>query len=553
VTQLPTGATAAKWFPDSKRLAFISWVWPGLPTFEAQGKRLKDRKEAKLSAKVWDKPIIRYWDHWVEDRDPHLFSVALEGGEPQAITTAAGRCLPREEPGRDSYDISPDGAEIAFASDVDRTGVDQNYDVFVVPAAGGEARNVTPENAADDGGPLYSPDGRFQAFERQVIKDFYADRVRLVLRDRRTGQNRVATEAWDRSARGLLWAPDSAALYGAIDDAGTQRIYRIEASSGRPAALSKERSFSGLAVARDGRTLVALRQSFVEPPTLVKVDPATGAATKLSTFNDALLADVDFGSYESVTYRGGRGEDVQMWVNYPPGFDRTKKWPVFVLLHGGPHNGVTDAWQPRWNAQVFSGWGYVTAWHNFHGSSGFGQAFTDSINPFQSELPYEDTILAARWLAAQPWADAERMAAGGGSFGGYLASILLGRAHPFKALVAHAAVYNWYTQYGADYGAGKRRHGEHWAKPEIYKTSSPHYAAANFKTPTLVIHGQLDYRVPLNHGIELFQTLQNRGVRSRLVYYPDENHWILKPNNSLFWYAQVRGWIQEFAGAGSGR
>jgi dipeptidyl aminopeptidase/acylaminoacyl peptidase len=145
------------------------------------------------------------------------------------------------------------------------------------------------------------------------------------------------------------------------------------------------------------------------------------------------------------------------------------------------------------------------------------------------------------------------MAAGGGSFGGYLASILLGRAHPFKALVAHAAVYNWYTQYGADYGAGKRRHGEHWAKPEIYRTSSPHYAAANFKTPTLVIHGQLDYRVPLNHGIELFQTLQNRGVRSRLVYYPDENHWILKPNNSLFWYAQVRGWIQEFAGAGSGR
>jgi dipeptidyl aminopeptidase/acylaminoacyl peptidase len=297
--------------------------------------------------------------------------------------------------------------------------------------------------------------------------------------------------------------------------------------------------------------MVALRQSFVEPPTLVKVDAATAGVTKLSSFNDEILSKVDWGTYESVTYKGAKGESVQMWINYPPGFDRARRWPLFLLLHGGPHNGVTDAWQPRWNAQVFAGWGYVTAWHNFHGSSGFGQAFTDSINPKQSELPYEDTILAAKHLAAQPWVDGTRMAAGGGSFGGYLASIILGREHPFKALIAHAAVYNLYTQYGADYGAAKRRFGEHWESPEVWQVSSPHFGAKNFKTPTLVIHSQLDYRVPLNQGLELFQTLQNRGVRSRLIYYPDENHWVLKPNNSLFWYRQVRDWVTEFIGPGS--
>jgi dipeptidyl aminopeptidase/acylaminoacyl peptidase len=553
LTSVPTGASAAKWFPDSKRLAFVSRVWIDLATWDDMAKRQKERKDAKMTARVFDQPPIRYWDHWLDDRQAHLYTIALDGGEPAAITRGTGLELSKAEAGAGSYDISPEGTEIAFAADLDKTGVDSNFDVFTIPAAGGKPTNVTRDNPSPDGGPLYSPDGRFLAFGRQVIKGFYADRVRLVFHDRRTGGNQVMTEAFDRSVSDYVWAPDGQSLFAAIDDEAHERVYRIDAATGKPNAITKENSFSGLAVSKDGKVVVALRQSFVEPPTLVRLDPGSGAATKLSTFNDKLFERVAWGRYESVTYKGSGGKDIQMWVSYPPGFDPRKKYPIYLLLHGGPHGGVTDSFTFRWNAQVFSGWGYVTAWHNFHGSSGFGQAFADSINPDWATKPYGDTIAAATWLAAQSWADPARMAAGGGSYGGYLATLLLGRPHPFQTIIAHAAVYNLYDMEASDFGARKPRFGGYWEKDQdlLYRKMSPHFGAASFKTPTLVIQGGLDYRVPDANGIEVFQMLQQRGVKSRLVYFPNENQWILKPQNSIFWYQTTKDWLQQFIGGGT--
>jgi dipeptidyl aminopeptidase/acylaminoacyl peptidase len=552
LTNVPTGASVPKWFPDGKRLAFVSRVWTDLKTWDEMGKRQKERRDSKVSARVFDDARVRYWDRWLDDRDAHVYTVAVEGGDPVSVTLATGHPLSRNEVTASSYDVSPDGLEIAFASDVDAKGTDTNIDVFVVPSAGGAARNLTSDNPGNDGGPVYSPDGRYLAFGRQTIKGFYGDRVRLVLHDRKAGTNRTLLDKWDRSASGLVWAPDAQSLHGAIDDAGTQRVYRIDLAGERPTPITRERSYSDLAFSRDGKTLVALRQSFQEPPTLVRLDPRSGAARKLSTFNDTLFATVATGSYESVTYRGATGADIQMWVNYPPGFDPGRRYPVFLLIHGGPHNGVTDAYTFRWNAQVFSGWGYVTAWPNFHGSSGFGQAFADSITKDWADKPYEDVVAAARFLAGKPWVDAGQMVAGGGSYGGYLATVLLGREHPFQALVAHAAVYDLFAQYGSDGGAEwSRRHGDFWRDPQRFQANSPHFAAASFKTPTLVIHGARDYRVPDNHGLELFNTLQNRGVKSRLIHYPDENHWVLKPQNSIFWYGAVRDWLKEFAPGGA--
>lgn len=550
LTEVPTGAGSVRWFPDSRRLAFITRVWTDLADWDQQAARLKERKESKVSARAWDQAPVSYWDQWLDDREAHVYTIGVDGGEVVPVTLGSGRQLSRSAPGRGSYDIAPDGAEIAFAADIDTTGIDGNYDIFVIPTAGGQARNLTLDNVADDVAPQYSPDGRWLAFQRQTIKGFYADTRRLVLHDRRRGTNAVVTSGFDRSVGTLSWTRDGRAAFMAIDDAAHDRVHRIDLPQGKVTPITREHSFSSLALSADGKVLVGLRQSFIEPPTLVRIDPRSGAATKLSTFNDELLAGVTWGRYESVTYKGANDADIQMWVVYPPDFDPARRWPLYLLLHGGPHNGIGDSFHWRWNAQIFAGWGYVTAWHNFHGSSGFGQAFTDAINPLQSELPYEDTIRAAAWFRQKPWIDGDRLAAGGGSYGGYLASVLLGREHPFQTLVAHAAVYNWYSQIGADYGASKRRFGEFWEQPENFKTSSPHYGAGNFATPTLVIHGQLDYRVPVNHGLELFNTLQKRGVRSRLVYYPDENHWILKPNNSLHWYGEKRAWLAEFIGTG---
>jgi dipeptidyl aminopeptidase/acylaminoacyl peptidase len=552
VTAVATGASDPKWLPDSQRLVFASDVWSDLDSWDAQARRQKERTESKMTARVWDTAPIAFWDRWIDDRQTHLFVIPIAGGTPQAITLGSGKSVASQTLGGLPFDVAPDGSQVAFAADSDTTGVKGNLDIYVVPLAGGQAMNLTSDNPADDMDPLYSPDGRYLAWGRQRIYGFYADKVRLMLRERATGAVRELAAAFDRSAEGLVWSPDSRALYGAIDDAGTRRVYRFDLTGAAPVPLTKANDFTDLDIAGAGRSqvLVAMRQSFSEPATLVRIDPRNGAPSKLSDFNDALLASFDFGPVESVSYKGANDKDIQMWVIKPPGFDPSRKYPVFLILHGGPHNGITDAWTYRWNAHVFASWGYVVAWHNFHGSSGFGQDFADSINPNRADLPYQDTIRAAEWFKAQPWVDGDRMAAGGGSYGGYLAATLLGRDHPFKALIAHAAVYNSYTQIGADYGAGKERFFEHWENPQAFQAYSPHMAAGRFNTPTLVIHGQLDYRVPVNHGIELFNTLQSRGVASRLVYYPNENHWILKPQNSVFWYAQVRQWVERYAPPG---
>jgi dipeptidyl aminopeptidase/acylaminoacyl peptidase len=556
LTRIASGVQSPKWFADGRRLAFVSRIFVDLPLDE-QGKRLDERKDRKMTAMVWDGGPVSAWDQYLDERQFHVFSVAFDPAADaappvRALTQPSGLQLPRAAvQGTDNlFAISPDGRELAFVADSDPAINLSNNDVFTVAIAadgsgGKDARNLSAGNKAGDGAPLYSPDGRHLSFVQQRIRGFYADKGRVMLHDRRAGKTRELFADWDRTASGLIWARDSRRLFGAIDDAGTVRVYELPLD-GAPRKVTADKSFGALATARDG-SLFGLRESFVEPPTLVRIDPRSGAATKLSTINDALLAATDLGTYESVTYKGANGQDIQMWVNYPPGFDKSKKYPFFMLIHGGPHNGITDGMAFRWNAQVFGSWGYVTAWPNFHGSSGFGQAFTDSINPEWAEKPYQDVIKAAEWFAAQPWIDRERMVAGGGSYGGYLTTALLGREHPFKALVAHAKVYNLYSQYAADFSAEPPRFGGFWEGDNrtVLERNSPHLAAANFKTPTLVIHGQNDLRVPVNHGLELYHTLLMKGVPTRYVYYPNENHWVLKPQNSVFWYQQVKRWFDE--------
>ncbi|WP_428637047.1 prolyl oligopeptidase family serine peptidase [Shewanella sp.] len=547
LSEVPSGVYGLKWVGE--HLYFISSVYPGKNWTEI-GEQLKADKDDKVSAQQWNALPYSSFDHWIDEgRQAHVFRIPAKGGDVEAITQPLNIELPRSYQSAGSYDISPDESWIAFNANGSDDQVNPKIDIFLAAIGSGKAENITPDNLAPDSNPKFSPDGKTLAFTRQHIQGFYADTAKLMLFDLNKRSTKMLAKEWDRSVSRWVWTPDSKGFYGAIDDAATVRLYHINAKNGKVKAITKETNFGQPAVANDG-TLVVANDSFLYPARLVKLNPKNGKMTRLDSFNDEILADVDLGTYESVTYKGYQDKEIQMWVHYPPGFDRSKKYPLMMLVHGGPHNAISDGFHYRWNAQTFASWGYVTAWPNFHGSSSFGQEFADSINPDWKNKSLEDVLKAADWFKQQSWIDDKRMVAGGASYGGYLTSIILGQKHPFNALLIHAAVYNMYSQMAADFSVHSPRFGNYWDNPEIYQSISPHYGAANFNTPTLVIHGQLDYRVPVGQGFELFRTLQTRGVESRMIYFPDENHWIMKPNNSIYWYNQVKDWMTRFAEPG---
>ncbi len=548
ISDIPTGASGLRWVGD--HVYFVSNVWPE-QTFEEMATTIDEEEESQVSAHVWNAMPYSFWDHWLdEDRQRHVYRIDVDSGDVEALTLGTGLQLPRGSwGGNGEYDVAPDGETIVFTANSRTEGIYANNDLFMLEIGDDDAENITPDNSASDGSPMFSPDGESLAFLSQRIEGFYGDTARLQIRDLDSGETRELHADWDRSMSGMVWTQDSVGFYGAIDDAATRRVYFIPLGDESPRLITNETNYSGLSVADNG-TLVASNQSFLYPPRVVAVDTDTGDVQRLENFNDAVLADVEMGTYESVTYTGADGAEIQMWVNYPPDFNPRREYPLFLLIHGGPHGAIQDSFHFRWNAQAFSSWGYVTAWPNFHGSSGFGQDFTDSINPDWATKPYADIMAAADWFNEQRWIDSERTVAGGGSYGGYLSSIILGRENPFNALVIHAAVYDMYSQNSADFAVHEQRFGPYWEREEQVREISPHYYAGDFRTPSLIIHGQNDLRVPVGQAFELFRALQLQGIESQLVYYPDENHWILTRDNSIHWYTTVRDWIAKFAEAG---
>ncbi len=547
VSDIPTGAGGLRWVGE--HVYFVSNIWPE-QTFEEMATTIDEQAESQVSAHVWNEMPYSFWDHWLdEERQRHVYRIHVDSAEVEALTLGTGFQLPRGSwGGNGEYDVAPDGSMIAFTANSRTEGIYADNDIFLLEIGSDDAENITPDNPASDGSPMFSPDGESLAYLSQAIEGFYGDTARLQVRDMDSGDTRQLHSDWDRSMSGLVWTPESDGFFGAIDDAANRRVYSIPLD-GAPQAITAETTFDGLSISDNGR-LVARNQSFLYPPRVVAIDTESNEVQRLEDFNDAVLADVEMGTYESVTYQGADGADIQMWVNYPPDFNPRKEYPLYLLIHGGPHGAIQDSFHFRWNAQTFSSWGYVTAWPNFHGSSGFGQDFTDSINPDWATKPYADIMAAAEWFNGQRWIDSERTVAGGGSYGGYLSSVILGRENPFNALVIHAAVYDLYSQNSADFAVHEQRFGPYWEREEQVREISPHYAAGDFRTPSLIIHGQNDLRVPVGQAFELFRALQLQGIESQLIYYPDENHWILTRDNSIHWYDSVQEWIGRFAEPG---
>ena len=552
LTNISTGASGAKWFPDSKHIAFVSWVWPELKTDEEQARRLKEQKESKVKAYVIETTKFRHWDHWVADgRVSHVFVVNVETGEYWDVL--AGTRLSLIRPSAGLYDISPDGSEIAFTTDLGKDpGFDSNWDIVTIPVRGGEWTNITADNLADDVRPRYSPDGKWIAYNKQTIKHFSF--YRIALYERSTGAKRVLAESWDRSPGPPTWSVDSQRLYFWAEDKARRPVWVLEMSGGAAKPIVEGGTNLSFDLSRDGRTLAFVRTTMGTPPTLFAAAADGTDARKIETFNDELVAQWDLGEVKEIIYQGWGGESVQMWVIYPPNFDPKKKWPLLQQPHGGPHNAIKDEFHFPWNFHLFASRGHVVAAANFHGSTGWGQAFTDSNTEQQGTKEFEDVEKATDYLIATGYIDPQRLAAAGGSFGGYMVAWMNGHTDRYKAYVFHAGGYDWVSWMMAtdvvSLGIARSVGGFPWENPQKFLEQSPHWYAKNFKTPTLVTQGEQDYRAVATGSFEYYNTLRMLGVPARLFYFPDEGHWVLKPQNSRVWYKEFFNWIEKYVGAG---
>jgi dipeptidyl aminopeptidase/acylaminoacyl peptidase len=556
LTSLPMGASGLKWAPDGKMLLCIAYTWPDTPDDASYRKKEKALKESKVKAFVIEDALYRVWDKWLADgKRPVLFAVDVATGKHRNLFAGLDRFLPLYEPSAASYDISPDSREVCFVSETTRPlGTDFNSDLYTLPLyRPGKPRNITADNPANDFDPVYSPDGKSIAFLRQKIKFFYADQARLMIHDRATGKNReLSVGGFDRSCDRPRWAADAKWLYFECEDRGFHHPCKVPATGGPVDSLTADFSDTGLDLSRDGTALVFLRSSFSFPARVFLVPAAGGLPRRIDRFNDDLVSRWDRGQVTQVYFKGADDEQVQMWLIYPPGFDAKKKWPLLQVVHGGPHNGITTDFHYRWNLYLLASRGYVVACVNFHGSSGFGQKFTDSITGDVGAKPLVDVMKATDWLQQQPYIDKDRMAALGASYGGYMMAWLNGHTDRFKAMVCHAGVYNWHSMMASDIVRSRERAlGTFpWSDLARIDRQSPQRLAARFKTPTLVIHGEKDFRVPLTQGLEYYNTLRLKGVPARLLYFPDENHWVLKPQNSRLWYREVFAWLERYIGHG---
>jgi dipeptidyl aminopeptidase/acylaminoacyl peptidase len=553
ITTISTGADGPVWSSDGRYLAFTSDVFPDCRDDECNKKRDQEASESKVKAKVTDRLLYRHWTSWKEGRRTHVFVVASEGGQARDVTPGDYDAPPFSLGGPPDYSFSPDSSEIAFARNTDKVeATSTNGDIFIAPVAGGEPRRITSGNPGNDLSPMYSPDGRFIAYRAQLKAGFESDRWRLMLYDRKTSQSRSVTDSLDSSVESFIFSRDGQKILFAASERGRQPIYEMGVSGGQIKKLISEGFNDDIQLSADGKTLVFTRNSLARPVEIFVATSAGGNVTQITRTNDVFINEYQLKPAEEVTWTGAGGASVHGFLTKPASFVATKRYPLIVLIHGGPQGAWNDAWSYRWNPQVFASAGYVVFMPNPRGSTGYGQKFTDEISGDWAGKVYTDLMNGVAQVASMPYIDKERIGAAGGSYGGYMVNWIEGHNDDprvkFKALVSHAGVYNLTSMYGATeelWFPEWEFKGTPWSNPEMYARWSPHMHVKNFKTPLLVVHGELDYRVPVTEGLQLFTALQRQGVESKLLYYPDEGHWILKPQNSELWYDTVLGWFNK--------
>ena len=551
VTNLGDGVSDPVWLPDGKGLLVTSDIkWPADQEIDRRN------GDYPTDARIWTDLLWRHWDDWRAGKRQHLFLVTLAGNAAKDITPFDHDVPTIATSGDGDLAVSPDGKEVAFAMHGDSTVADNtNVDIYLASPDGSGMHVLTPGRGADNT-PRYSPDGRWLAYLSLERPGFEADRVRLMLvgrsdpkglpdgRGRTVGPNVEATKSWTLSVGSYTWCPDSKCVYAVVEERGRDNVYRIDVPSFRRSVVVGNSGVNtNPSLTPDGKTVVYLHQSNTQPAEV------WASGRQLTHHTDSSVAALDLKPLEPYGFVGALGDSVFGCILKPPGFDPARRYPLVYLVHGGPQGAWDDNWHARWNYQMFAARGYVVAAVNFHGSTGYGQKFTDAISQHWGDYPLEDVMKGLDVVARLPYVDSTRMGAAGASYGGYMIYWIAGHTDRFKVLVDHDGVFDPVSMAGTteelwfvDWEFG----GTPYANRALYEKWSPLNFVQSWKTPMLIVHSQLDYRVDLSEGYQAFTALKVRGVPAKFLYFPDEGHWVLKPRNRRLWWSTVLDWLDQY-------
>ncbi|HEX9670050.1 MAG TPA: S9 family peptidase [Thermoanaerobaculia bacterium] len=553
VTHLPLGVTGFRLAPDGSRLALAVDVFPDCPDLACTAARLAAGEARQAQGRLYERLFVRHWNAWEDGLRSHLFVVPVAGGEPAAVTRGLDADVPAPPfGGMEEVAFSPDGRHLAFSAKLAGAAEawSTDFDIYLVPADGSAPpRELTAANPAWDAQPLFSPDGRTLAYLAMARPGYEADRFRVVLLPLAGGAPRLLAAGWDRSPSEIAFSPDGATLYATAPDLGELRLFALDVASGAVRALTGDGTIRAPRAGRD--RVVFTRESLEEPAELWSVRPDGTDPRRLTAMNRERLAGVRLGEAEQLRFAGWNGEPVHAWMVQPAGLDPRRRYPLVLLLHGGPQSSFGSDFRYLWSSQIYAGAGYAALAIDFHGSAGYGQAFADSVRDDWGGKPLADIERGvADAVARYPWLDGERVCALGASYGGYLVNWIAGqRPDRFHCLVNHGGIFDlrlfsltteelWLPEWELG--------GPYWKAPESYERHNPVHHVHRWKTPMLVLHGGLDYRVPDDQALATFTALQRRGVPSQLLATPNEGHWTLRPASSLLWHETVLAWLDRW-------
>ncbi len=549
LTNLYTGASGIRWSNDGSKILFVSSVYPDCSTQDCNKKKDDAKKNSKVEAKVFTELMYRHWNNWRGVKRSHLFLMDIESKEITDLTLNSTFDVPPIAlSSSNDYNISPEGNEVVYTMNKDKMlAYSTNNDIFILSLDGKSKPIQISTSKGNDNQPVYSPDGKYIAFCSMAREGFEADKQTLVLYNRKTKKLRNISEKLDISFGQIVWADDSKSIYYTSANKIYNSIYNINITTKKNSLFVKDVYASGLIIS--GNNLIFKAQKSTLPYEIFNANLDGSGLNQITSINASLLSKLEMNSVKTFWSDGAEGAKVQSIIVKPPFFDESKIYPMIFLIHGGPQGHWSDNFHYRWNLQMFASKGYVVVAPNPRGSTGYGQAFTDGISQDWGGKVYEDLMNAYDYAITNfKFIDKNNTFAAGASYGGYMINWIEGHNTKFNALVNHDGVYNLESMYGSTeelWFPEWENGGAPWENIELYRKWSPNKFVKNFKTPMLVVQGGMDFRVPESQAFELFTALQKMNVDSKLLYFPKETHFVLKPQNAKFWWNTIFDWYEK--------